>query len=102
VKELICILENNKWRIILGDDTFNRANKSIESLNKKLSNDNDECDAEIKYLIESDHFFEADELIKKQLKFLNYIDMSEKDKKYKEALNTYSIDLRNKVTKVHE
>jgi len=86
VKELICIKENEKWRTILGDDTFNRATKSIESLNKKLSNDSEECEAEIKYLLESDHFFEADELIKKQLRFLNYIDMSEKDRRFKDNL----------------
>ena len=65
VKELICIKENDKWRKILGDDTFNRATKALESLNKKLYNDSEECEAEIVYLLESDHFFEADELIKK-------------------------------------
>jgi hypothetical protein len=53
---------------------------AIASLDKKLSNDNEESKAEIEYLIKSNHFFEADELIKKQLKFLNYIGMSEKDK----------------------
>jgi hypothetical protein len=55
-------------------------------LNKKLSNDSEEYEAEIKYLLESDHFFEADELIKKQLRFLNYIDMSEKDRRFKDNL----------------
>jgi cell division septal protein FtsQ len=51
MKELIDIKENDKWRVILGDDTFTRATKAIESLNKKLSNDNEECEAEIEYLI---------------------------------------------------
>ena len=58
-------------------------------MNKKLSNDSEEYEAEIKYLLESDHFFEADELIKKQLRFLNYIDMSEKDRRFKDNLNQF-------------